>query len=139
MGLAIGQSAAGDRIQLTARRGTDLDVTLEVRQAAGTATSCTQPIAGDPYVFADTVGLEAAGLVEGTGAPVAVQSSIRFRGTTTSPGVIRLVILESELEKAFAAGAYQVITANVNTVLNLRSTALLALTIDVEDSAVTGA
>lgn len=139
MGLAIGQSAAGDRIRLTARRGTDLDVTLEVRQTAGTTASCAQPIAGAPYVFADTVGLEAAGLVEGTGEAIAVQSSIRFRGTTTAPGVMRLVILESELEKAFATGAFQSIVANVNTVLNLRSTALLALTIDVEDSAVTGA
>lgn len=139
MGLAIGQSAAGDRIRLTARRGTDLDVTLEVRQAAGTSTSCTQPVAGAPFVFADGVGLEAAGVVDGTGTSVAVQSAIRFRGTTTSPGIIRLVVLESELEKAFATGAYQVITANVNTVLNLRSTAFLALAIDVEDSAVTGA
>jgi len=139
MTLAIGQSAAGDRIRLTARRGTDLDVTFEVRLLAGAAASCAQPVAGAPFVFADGVGLEAGGTAEGTGAEVAVFAEIRARGTATTPGVMRLIILESELEKAFAAGAFGSIVVNVNTVRNLRSSAFLAGTVDVEDSAVTGA
>jgi hypothetical protein len=139
MGLVIGQSAAGDRIHLTARRGTDLDVTFEVRQSAGTAAACAVPVAGAPFVFADGVGLEAAGRAEGTNAAVSVFAEIRARGTTTTPGVMRLIVLEAELEKAFAAGAFRSIVANVNTVLNLRSTPFLAIEIDVENSAVTGA
>jgi hypothetical protein len=113
-------------------------VTFEVYSAAGTVTSCAQPVLGAPFIFADGVGLEARGRVEGTGAAVDVIASLRFRGTTTQPAVVQIRIVEAQIELAFAAGAYGEITADVNTVLNGVSTEFASASVTVDNSAVTG-
>jgi hypothetical protein len=139
MGLALGQLAAGQSIQLDGKRGTDLNVSFQVMLAAGVTASCARPLAGAPYVFADGVSLEARARVTGTGEYVDVVAVILSRGTSTEPGVIQLFISESQIEKAFAAGAYGEITGDVNTVLSQRATEFLSFTADIRDSAVVGA
>lgn len=139
MTLAIGQSADGRRIPLRAKRGTDLLVDFAVRKWAGVAAACARPVAGGPFVFADGVGLEARGRVTGSAETVDVVAAILLRGDSVTPGVMRLYISEGQLEKAFADGAFGEITGDVNTTLGQRATEFLSFTVDVIDSAVTGA